>query len=472
VEEVKQLSQTQTEATLRDFIAKHVQDLRNMITNLHTFEMEMKRAETKFLNIPFVDGGPTALDLLHRIIIHRNLIGFDSIRDLQLVQTEFSLLEHTGPGKRPSADILAFSRESGTICLFEIKRNVTAERQAVGELSAYSLGLQNRFWGMNPGDQIWIPVSTAWSRPVKAAMTYQVAFAGQAVLPLSALVKPKPGCTDIAAVSFKLLDLLPSITEPVASSLFAWDCFDALEIAIGDEPSDPRTIVDFIIGAAARLGYSGFVAYGVSSEGVFPYPYCFLIATHNPFRGYLKRRQLEIVLKEAPGGLTDMRKCVKERLWYGYDVDLCTWQDHWDDANDQVDEEAPETDIVSIREIAAASGNRTGRLFREIKRRFDLLKNGYEINTPNLHAMFHRHPLAFPPINIVGYFGVMQEAVYERLLYEFSLADIYGDGPVMGDLGGDAIRRASAADTLFQFMGLMNWEHECQVKYADHTEGV
>src|SRR5262249_36219648 len=160
----------------------------------------------------------------------------------------------------------------GMLCLFEIKRNVTAERQAVSELSAYSLGLQNRFWGMNPGDQIWIPVSTAWTRPVKAAMTYQVAFAGQAVLPLSISVKPKSGYTDIESISFKVLNLLPSITEPVASSLFAWDCFDALEIAIGDKPSDPRTIVDFIIGTAARLGYSGFVAYGSALEGVFPYP--------------------------------------------------------------------------------------------------------------------------------------------------------------------------------------------------------
>ncbi len=475
------------ESVIRDYLAERLPQLREMIKNADVFSNKLKAAEQAFFNISSEDGGPTALDLLKRILAKRNLKGFAELYDLQLLGTEFPLLTHTGPGRPASADILALAPESGTFFILEIKKDVSTERQATGELSAYSLGLQQRFWGMNPTDQVWVPVSTKWSNPVQAAFAHQVFFAGRAVLPLQAAITLSDDKQAIANIDLELIDLAPGLDEALASSQFAWDCFDTLSIQLSTEPSDPRTIVDFIVGTASRLGYSGFVAYAVSPlENTFPYPYSFLIAAHNPIRGTLKRSQLEAILtNEENGGLHKMRCEVKKRIWSCWDIDLLDWENGVDEEttkqtveqlkenglNNEADEEyAKLTKRVSVADIAAASGNRMTHLFKELKTRVDVMGE-YEIGYPNLHSIVHcNNPLYFPPIDYVGYFGLMEEAVYERLLYEYHNRTEVGDGPIIGDLGGDPIRRASSPTTWVDFMELMNWEHDRHIAYTDENE--
>jgi hypothetical protein len=64
----------------------------------------------------------------------------------------------------------------------------------------------------------------------------------------------------------------------------------------------------------------------------------------------------------------------------------------------------------------------------------------------------------------------MQEAAYERLHWEVTNAKD-GDGPVIGDLGGDPLYAIGSTHFFHEFMALMNFEHETQTDYDDPVEG-
>jgi hypothetical protein len=72
-------------------------------------------------------------------------------------------------------------------------------------------------------------------------------------------------------------------------------------------------------------------------------------------------------------------------------------------------------------------------------------------------------------VDHVSYFGLMQEAVYERLYWEVLHAK-GGEGPIIGDIGGDPISAIGTTDFFFQFMSLMNFEHDCQTDCEDRSE--
>lgn len=468
------------ERFLRDFLAPQISDLRTMIVNARDCEERLSQLDQEFFGLSPDAGGPTSLDLMRRIVGRRNLRGLRHLHDLQLLMqpgkanSEFTLLEGGA-----SADILALAPETGTFYLLELKKSVPAERQAVGELSAYSQGLHNRFWGITSSDVVWVPVSTEWSAPVRAAFAYQIISHDVAVLPLRATVEFAPGSSKIAGVQLELLDLIPEIDEPLAAAQFAWDCFDTLVFSLADEPTRASSVIDFITAAAARYRFSGFVTYGKSLlEGNLPFPYTFTIAVQNPFKSLLKRRQLAVVRDSGrPNSLLEMRREVKNNLWQHHDIDFRTGDDVWN--NNQVDPnhsvvfgqvDTDYVESVSVAEIASAACNRTSELFQQLAERFKLLPSGYEVNTPHLWSLVKGGPLCFPRVESVGYFGLFQEALYERLMWEFHNRTEFGDGPVLGDLCGDPTGRAIHPNTLFEFLELMNWGHDSQGGYADEED--
>lgn len=69
----------------------------------------------------------------------------------------------------------------------------------------------------------------------------------------------------------------------------------------------------------------------------------------------------------------------------------------------------------------------------------------------------------------ISYFGLMQEAVFERLQWE-ALRAAGGDGPILGDLGGDPVYALGSLHFFFNFMALMNFEHESQTDYSDDAD--
>ncbi len=454
------------EAKIRDFLANRITDLRSFIINYDEVRQHLIDVENNFLQISTEEGGPSAADLIKEIIARRNLRGFDRLYDLKLIATEFPLLITNKPGKQPSADLLALNQETGTLFLIEVKKSPQTERESLTELSAYTQGLQKRYWGLSSADLIWMPICTDWRLTVSEAFSYLIVWNQQSVLPMKALIHVVDN--KIESISLSILNLASDFPEELALSLFSWATFDGLAINLPIRPSDPRNFVDFIISTASRLGYSGFVMYTSSNlNKYFPYPFGFLIGTYNPFKGYLKRKQLQIVRESK--NIIEMRKHVKKPLWSWHDVDFKTNKDLCNDLNSFPNNlNYEENNIISVAELSSSSQNRISSLFHELRTRMNLFVKDYEISTPDIYSLLlHTNYHLLNSIEFVAYFGIMQEAVYERLRFEFHNSSESGDGPVLGNLGGDPIRLSSSFSFFSDFMDLMNYDHECQVRYYE-----
>lgn len=485
----------QAEDLIRDYLADAIGRLPSLVVNLAEVRENLERREQAFFDIPPDDGGPSAHDLLQRILLKRNLVGLHTIHDLRLLGTEFKLLTTGLRGKQPSADILAINDQVGVLFLPEVKQDVGAERQAITELGAYSQGLQDRFWGLSSSDHVWVPISTEWRTTVRAGFANEIVWGNRAILPMLCHVDfvmdagGQPAA--VRDLRLKLLDVVAELSEERALAHFAWDCFDCLEIAIPEPVSDPRTFLDFIISTASRFGLSGYVLYYEhTGHPKFPYPYVFHIAASNPFRAALKERELRIILDDAGVNpdkkkrLIQMRKNVGGGLWEWLDIDLHTGRTVEAGAIEEMAKQAEEAGNIeeavrlrkelegyeSVRGIAAASGNRTERLFKEVRSRLEFFVPRFELGCPSSVSLLHdRDFLRGNTIHHVGYFGLMSEAVYERLAYEFRNAR-GGDGPVIGDLGGDPLRLASEPSFFRDFMDLMNYQHDCQIAYQGNED--
>ena len=469
------------EARIRDFLAAEIERLPDFIKNLDRVTAEFDSTEKGFFSITSNQGGPSPVDLIRRVLSKRNLRGIESLHDLQLVDTEFVLLQTGRPGFQPSADILAINPEDSQLFLVEVKQLVQTERQAVTELAAYSHGLNSRLWNLTGADYVWMPICTDWRTTVRAAFANKAIWSNRSVLPMRCKVTARNGDRTVAGVELNLLSLLEDVDEPLALSQFAWDCFDTLTFQLAAELSESRALLEFISATAARQGFSGFVFYGKSAAAdAFPYPYVYAISVHNPLRAALKRRQLEIV-RDHPerGGVIAMRKQTKGPLFSWHDIDFRTMKDReTSDVYEQMAQNAAEAgdekkakefqaiadeDYLSLREMAGSSGNRTRTLFREIKSRLKLFFE-FDVGTPHLKGLLNESiPVLF---ECASTFGLFQEALCERLQWEVANAD-KGDGPVIGDYGGDPLYAIQSAEFVIEFLHLMNFEHDCQTDYED-----
>ena len=471
------------EAKIRDFLANEMHHFPQLVTNLGATKAALAKAQADFSAITADQGGPTPCDLLRCILSKRNLVGLNSFHDLELIDTEFKLLDTGKGGFQPSADILARCIEDTRLFLFEVKRHVLTERQAVTELSAYSFGLNARIWNMTSADYAWVPICTDWRTTVHAAFANEAIWSMRPVLPMRCTVK-KDANDAIVGVDLEILSLLDDVDEPLALSQFAWDCFDTWTFQLKKEPSDPRTVLEFISAIAARHGFSGCVLYGKSMAGdAFMYPYVYALTIHNPYKAALKRRQLEIVRDHRErGGVKVMRKKVKDPLFSWHDIDFRTMDDRdspevcrhiAQNAAEKGDRKTAKEYLakakeayLSVGEMAMSAGNRAHQVISEITARLRLFCD-FDLGAPSLKGLLEEKiPVLFDE---VSYFGMMQEAAYERLHWEVGHAE-GGDGPIIGDYGGDPLYAIGSPHFFFEFMSLMNFEHETQTDYYDDED--
>ena len=460
---------------LRDHVETLVPELRSQISNLGEIESQFRGSETEFLSVPLEEGGPTAKHILKRILARRSFPGLDCMHDLRSLGTEVPMLERIGPGGVASADILAIAEELTTFFIIEVKKAAGTERQAAGELSAYSMGLHDRFFGMNATDTVWIPLSTAWNQSVRKAFAYQALCAGRAILPMKAEVTLDQTGTELSDVDLTLLNLLDEVDEPLASSLFSVECFDAFQICFAEKLPEPQSFLNAMVGTGSRLGLSGFVFYGESVLGdSIMYPHQIVLVFHNPYRGALKRRQLELMLES--NGLEEMRCQVAEPVWTNHDMNFLTGEDLWEEPGAfanvigeswrrQKDEQVPEKEYVpSLTELASNGINRISRMYDETMSRVGANVE-YDLHASNFGRLW-RSPSLFtlPMVSDVHYFGLFEEAIECRMQWEHAFARQSGEftGPVFGEIGSDITQELYTFDTLRQFLELMNWQHDRQ----------
>lgn len=466
------------EAAIRDFLAERMDQLPQLISNLEDVLREIRSDEQAFFAIAPQDGGPTALALIRRVLNKRRLRGLNSLSQIELINTEFPLLKTGKGGFQPSADILARSCRDGRLFVIEVKQLMETERQAVTELSAYSHGLNIRLWNLARSDYAWVPICTEWRTTVRAGFANEAIWNHRPVLPMRCRVT-KEHNGSLTGVALELLSLVEDVPEPLALSQFAWASFDTMTFELSRMPSAPRTIVDFMASTAARMGFSGCVLYGESTAGnSFPFPYVYAISVHNPFSAARLAAQLKLVCSDKDsGGEIEMRKHVKDNLWDWHDIDFMTMEsvaepsftrEIADDIEAEGRFEEAQTlradaskDYLSIRNLAESSLERTTELFEEIRAHLSLFCK-FEVRMPILKTIRDGGGV---PITLkhISYFGLLQDVVYERVLWESNTRK--NEQRSADDLAKfDALTAIGDPEYFFEFMSLMNFEHNSQTQ--------
>lgn len=468
------------EDNLRDHINDILYDLREHITNIGDFEKRLAKVEGGFFEIAPTNGGPGPVEVVARIVMRRMLSSLKDFRHLDSLGTEVRLLDTGKAGKQPSADIVGIQREMGFFGIPEVKQDRVAERQGATELAAYSQGLQDRFWGMSAIDHVWIPISTEWRTTVRAAFVNEILWAARRVVPLHCDVTFAAD-DSVTSCNISLVSLIDDVDEPMALSQFSWDCFDSLVVSFPKPIPNHQGLMEFMSATAARLGLSGFVLYSEDPTSQLKYPFQIVMGVHNPFLGCLKRRQLQIVFTDDRIPIEDRRRAMLHQvgggLWGWHDMDLLTGRDvevgALDELADRAEAEGKDDEArnyrkeleeyESLQSIAAASSNRIGRLYDELEPRLKLFSPQYEISTPHLATLLlcQRSEYRFTH---GAYFGLLQESLHERLLYEGEL--VRRRGPAVMDVSkhGPWVM-ASSPETFFEFMDLMNFAHAKQQGY-------
>jgi hypothetical protein len=445
------------EATVRDFIADHMESFTELIP---TYEDTVVRAEAerdKLLSMhpsKVQDKPRHLLRLLYQSRMHR---GLSQLKELTLVGKEYPLLQTGTAGRQPSADILAVNPQGGLLALIELKTRHQAAREAVTELSQYGWGLFSTFLGAGPADVVWMPIMTEWRKGTTAAMWYQMMCGNQTVLPFRAHLTVDAGA--LSGVTLELVDLAPAITETEAAAMFAIGTLDGLCVSLTEEPTSPNAVMDFIVAAASRLGYSGFVLYTQSAPHLM-YPHTFVIGAFNPYKCLLKARELEAVAEFCD--TMQMRSEVRAPVGGFVDYDLGSRSVVWPDEACGQSTGHTGARALGARELSEGGADRMLPLLVSLEERLVTMKpTEYEVSTPQLpKLLWPLEPDYLGEVRLASFFGLLQEVASDRLLWEHRHHGTSDDESGLIGPDGDPFghyRSVDFWDRLIQELNYFDW---------------
>jgi len=452
-----------SESKIRDYLVELISNNHFKINNIKRYHKKLEKIQGEFFKKPPFLGGVNSKDLIKKVFAEKILRSLNHIEELKLIDKEFKLINNGSRGRKPSLDILAFMEYSKNLVLLEIKQGSRTERESVTELCAYSEFLNKKFFGLSKNNTIWIPISEAWSPTVKQAFIYQMFSSNEICIPLNLKINSKDG-KNIDSLSLEIINLIDEIEnmdESLFYSIFSWASYDVLTINFKDEIENKENLMHLVSSWCSELNISGFIYATESNAGkFFQYPWGIAIAFFNPFKAYLKQKQLNIILNKQ--GLNEMLKNIKEPIWSNFDIDLKTGKEYWitDDEESNIKSEEVK---ISISDFASYL-NQEHIIIEKIKEYSFFLKIGdCEFGYSSLSQIMNDDTYhLLNAIQKFTYFGLLEKVFLERIKYDFSLKDEHGDSEVVGALPQSPFSLYSDWSYFFDFMHLMNFEHGSQ----------
>ena len=454
-----------SEFKVRDYLVEIISNNNFKIDNLSSYRKKLEKIQKDFFKTPPSLGGVTSKDLIKKVFAEKIIRSLNHIEKLELIDKEFELVNNKCRGRKQSLDILAFMEDSKNLALLEIKISSKTERESVTELSAYSEFLNKKFFGLSKNNTIWIPISEAWKPTVKQAFIHQMFSSNEICIPIHLKINSKDG-ENIDSLGLEIIDLIDEIEnmeESLFYSIFSWASYDVLTINFKDEIENKENLMHLVSSWCSELNISGFIYTTESNAGhFFPYPWGIVIAFFNPFKAYLKQKQLNIIFNK--NGLNGMLKNIKKPIWSNFDIDLKTEKEHWIIPDTEELNLKSEEVKISIFDFAS-SISQEHVIIEKFKEYFsDFLKvRDYEFNHSSLHQLMNENNYhILNAIQRFSYFGLLEKAFLERIKYDFSLKNQHGDSEVVGALPQNPFSLYSSWSYFFDFMHLMNFEHDSQ----------
>ncbi|AWK04556.1 hypothetical protein HYN56_10070 [Flavobacterium crocinum] len=281
------------EFQVRDFLCDNFNEFHKKITNLKDF----KRALIDEKNAIYQSSEQICITDLVKLVLGEKIIhSTENIEFYKLIDKEFKLLEtKSKKGKQPSVDILAYNTCSLNLALVELKISDSSEREAITELSAYTLGLQNRFHGLSNLQIIWIPISNEWRVTLMSAVELSMLWKNILTLPLQLEVH-KDNKDLIKDLSFTIINPIREISEIDYLSLFSYECFDTFDYYTRSKVKNKNGFINYVTSIFNRQNINGFIIFHKNSPRAV-YPHGFTLCIYNPYKGYLHKKVLKNILE-------------------------------------------------------------------------------------------------------------------------------------------------------------------------------
>ncbi|WP_185205124.1 hypothetical protein [Chryseobacterium sp. C3] len=409
------------ESEVRDYLCENFNTFHKKISNIEEYNDEIKNQKKQI----FESSAPIKIsDLVELVLIDKVSHSTKNIEYYKLIGPEFQLLETGIPqGKQPSVDILAYNTESLNIALIELKISSSSERQAITELSAYNLGLQNRFKGLSNLQVIWIPISTEWRVTPLSALEYSILWKNIQALPLHLdfTVEQKK----IQHLNLKIINPIKDIKEEDYRNLFSYECFDTFEYYTKSEVKNKDGFINYITTIFNRQNINGFVIFH-NKYGSAPYPYGFTLCTYNPYKGYLHRKMLnDILTGDNEYTCDEILKIGKLVDTNYYDIDFKTDVLQFNKALDADSNQHSftmgnywEKDFLSVGDFTnpAADANQEYVFHNLVEAIDSSSKNPKALGVPNFEIFFKR--LKAEQISSVSYLGLYHDLITKKIQIE------------------------------------------------------
>lgn len=282
-----------TESKVRDFMCANFKNFHNQITNLYEYTKSLRDQKEEI----FQSNEPVKITDLVKLVLGEKIIHTtENIEFYKIIDKEFKLLNTISKkGKQPSVDIIAYNTSSLQVALIELKVSDSSEREAVTELSAYTLGLHNKFHGLSNLQVIWIPISTEWRVTLMSAVELLMLWKNILTLPLHLEVNLEGD--KIKDLSFTIVNPIKEIEEIDYLSLFSYECFDTFDYYTRSKVRSKNGFINYVTSIFNRQNINGFVVFHNDSPRMM-YPYGFTLCIYNPYKGHLYKKLLKHYLKD------------------------------------------------------------------------------------------------------------------------------------------------------------------------------
>lgn len=234
---------------------------------------------------------------------------FQALDFLELVSVDVNISRTKHEWLRP--DLVAFNREQRTVVVFEFKRSIQTERQALTELLAYEHEIRNHLPFLADYDIVYVLCATDFSALLEHAAAGAITWSGKHVLCLQAGVVANELCLRVH---------IPRAWEFLGASRFPDDSLPTMTIGIAASPdADPHGVAAQLASALSyaaqlgeRIGSHGFAilfkddhersmySHGITIGVVDPFPFYYASQnegsrdTGRSLAAFLDRRRAEL----------------------------------------------------------------------------------------------------------------------------------------------------------------------------------
>lgn len=358
--------------------------------------------------------------IVKKILSDKLLSALDKIDYCDFLGSEYKILKIKGKGRRPSIDILSCNPHRGVFHIIELKVENVAERNLITELSGYSQGILNRYWGLSKKNIVWIPISPEWRTTVRASVQFQFFYNNLSIIPLN-LIADK--CKN-KSVELTIIDDITDLPIEVIISTLILTSYDCIEIYFTNEVHQSQIIQNIISHLYSKYNFNGFSIYSDPKDYDVQYPFGLTIGVFNPYKARINQEMLRKINSDTKS--SHFAEIARSGFSQPFDIDLLT---------DKIIEPSTGYDKSALSFALCENSPSGNEMVIEIRSLLEKYfgRGGFTTSTPDMSLLVEEDYFIERRNKKVNYFGFLNDYFFEKVKIDsdLKLLQPYSNNPLI-----------------------------------------